>query len=285
MTHAQDIRLNDREFNCLATFIRESLGIKMPPSKRTMLEVRLASRVRTLGMRSFDEYCALVFNSKDASGELTKLVDAVTTNKTEFFREKEHFDWLTSRVLGEMVNRDPDLGQTRPMRVWSAGCSSGEEPYTLSMVLAEYAARTRAFSFEVVATDVSSRMLEAARKAVYREASILPVPRAMLRRYFLRSKDRSRDLVRVAPALRRQVRFAKLNLLEPFGFESPFDAVFCRNVLIYFDRNTQTEVLRRMCATLSEGGYLFVGHSETLHGMHLPLRQMAPSVYVKETDR
>lgn len=284
MNTTRSMRLSDREFRHLATFIHESLGIKMPPSKRIMLEARLASRVRALGMHSFDEYCSHVFDSKHGTGELAELVDAVTTNKTEFFREREHFEWLTSHVLRELTKRDPELGRARPLRVWSAGCSSGEEPYTLSMVLTDYVANNHDLDFEITATDVSSGTLKAARKAVYREGHIASIPRAMRRRYLLRSKDRSRDLVRVAPLIRQHVRFVRLNLLEPFEFETPFDAVFCRNVLIYFDRETQAEVLGRVCAMIAEGGCLFVGHSETLHGLQLPLHQLAPSVYAKEAD-
>lgn len=279
----RDMRLSDREFERLATFIHGSVGIKMPVAKRTMLEVRLGSRVRAMGMESFEEYCTHVFDSGDGAEELRKLVDAVTTNKTEFFREAAHFEWLTSQVLPELLGRDSALGNTKPLRVWSAGCSSGEEPYTLSMVLSDYAARTGALDFEITATDLSSRMLEAALEAVYRGSVAANVPQQHRRRqYLLRSRDRQKDLVRVAPAIRRRVRFGRLNLLDPFPFGAQFDVVFCRNVLIYFNRETQVDVLRRMCDVMVDGGYLFVGHSETLHGMSLPLRYVAPTIYAKE---
>jgi chemotaxis protein methyltransferase CheR len=278
----RDIKLSDREFERLATFVRGSLGIKMPPAKRIMLESRLSSRVRALSMESFEEYCALVFDSPQGADELRRLVDAVTTNKTEFFREDAHFEHLTSQVLPEMMARDPALGHTRPLRAWSAGCSSGEEPYTLSMVLTEFASRTGGMDFEITATDLSSRMLETALKAVYRGEIERLVPAHMRRKYLLRSRDRTKDVVRVAPAIRRRVRFGQLNLLNPFQITGPFDLVFCRNVLIYFDRDTQIDVLGRVCDVMTDGGYLFVGHSETLHGMHLPLRYVAPTIYVKE---
>lgn len=280
----RDIRLADREFERLSTFIRGELGIKMPPEKRTMLEVRLGSRVRSLGMESFEEYCGHVFDSELGSDELRKLVDAVTTNKTEFFREAAHFDRLTSEVVPEFVGRDPALGASRPLRIWSAGCSSGEEPYTLGMVLTDYAARTGGLEFEITATDLSSRMLDAALLAVYRGQAAHMVPPHMRKRYLLRGRDPAKDVVRVAPAIRRRVRFGRLNLLEPFRFAAPFDAVFCRNVLIYFARETQVDVLSRMCDSMVEGGYLFVGHSETLHGMKLPLRYVAPTIYAKDSS-
>jgi chemotaxis protein methyltransferase CheR len=281
----REIRLSEREFERLATFIRGSLGIKMPPEKRTMLEVRLSSRVRSLGMESFEEYCEHVFDSGRGNDELRRLTDAVTTNKTEFFREAAHFERLTDEVIPELVRRDPAAGSTRPLRIWSAGCSSGEEPYTLSMVLSDYAARNSGLQFEITATDLSSRMLDTALNAVYAGQAAHLVPPKMRQRYLLRGRDRAQDLVRVAPAIRRHVRFGRLNLLEPFRFEAPFDAVLCRNVLIYFARDTQVDILRRMAGAMVDGGYLFVGHSETLHGMDLPLRYVAPTVYAKESQK
>lgn len=283
MNVRHDIKLSDREFNCLATFISGSLGIKMPAAKRTMLEVRLGPRVRALGMDSFAEYCTHVFDSGEGSDELRRLTDAVTTNKTEFFRESAHYDWLTSRVLPELLGKDPAIGSGRPLRVWSAGCSSGEEPYTLSMVLSEFGRRPGGFDYHITATDLSSRMLDTALRAVYRAEAASNVPPELRERYLLRSRDRSDGRVRVVPAIRRKVSFGRLNLLEPLGFDVPFDAVFCRNVLIYFNRETQIDILRRMAGAMVEGGYLFVGHSETLHGMDLPLRYVAPTIYAKES--
>jgi chemotaxis protein methyltransferase CheR len=278
----KDLRLSDREFERLATFIRVSLGIKMPPGKRSLLELRLGTRVRSLGLDSFDEYCAHVFDSGQGADELRQLVDAVTTNKTEFFREAAHFDWLTTRMLPELATRDPAIGRSRPLRVWSAGCSSGEESYTLSMVLSDYASRVGGFEFEITATDVSSRMLKTALMAVYRGQAASLVPPANRSQYLLRCRDRAQDVVRVAPEIRRRVRFGRLNLIEPFRFAECFDAIFCRNVLIYLDRDTQVDVLQRMSDVMADGGYLFVGHSETLHGLHLPLRYVAPTIYAKE---
>ena len=281
----REIRLSEREFERLATFIRGSLGIKMPPEKRTMLEVRLSGRVRSLGMESFEEYCEHVFDSGRGNDELRRMIDAVTTNKTEFFREAAHFERLTSEVIPELIRKDPPAGSIRPLRIWSAGCSSGEEPYTLSMVLSDYAARNGGMQFEITATDLSSRMLDTALNAVYAGQAAHLVPPKMRQRYLLRGRDRAKDQVRVAPAIRRHVRFGRLNLLEPFRFEAPFDAVFCRNVLIYFARDTQVDILRRMADAMADGGYLFVGHSETLHGMDLPLRYVAPTVYAKESQK
>lgn len=277
----RDIKLSDREFARLADFISSALGIRMPDAKRTMLEVRLGSRVRALGLSSFEEYCEHVFDSGVGSDELRNLIDAVTTNKTEFFREASHFDWLTSNALPDIMRNDPAAGVSRPLRVWSAGCSSGEEAYTLAMVLAEHTTERGRLHFEITATDLSTKVLEAALKAVYRSEVASQVPPAMRHKYLLKSRDREQGLVRVAPAIRRKVKFGRLNLMEPYRFAQPFDVIFCRNVLIYFDRATQTRILQQMCEALTSHGYLFVGHSETLHSMDLPLRYIAPTIYTR----
>lgn len=276
-------RLADAEFKRLASFIQGSMGIKMPQHKQGMLELRLGKRLRELGFKSYEQYCAHLLDSGKPVPELSEFIDAVTTNKTDFFREPEHFDRLLSHVLPEMVDQHPTITHGRTFRVWSAGCSSGEEPYTLAMVLSEFGAGRPGFRFEITATDLSSAMLRVAQTAIYPEQRVSAVPSAYTRKYMMRSKDRSRAVVRIVPGLRAQVRFGRVNLKERFLFEEPFDIVFCRNVLIYFDREGQIDTLRRLCEAMRGGGYLFVGHSETLHGMDLPLRQVAPTVYQRLT--
>lgn len=279
------LRLGDTEFKRLAGFIQDSIGIKMPPEKQALLELRLGKRVRKLGFGSFEDYCAHLFDCEEAVPELSEFIDAVTTNKTDFFREPGHFDRLLGEVLPEMVASHPGLSYGRPLRVWSAGCSSGEEPYTLAMVLQEFSARRPGFSFEITATDLSLAMLRVAHAAIYPAQRASAVPTEYAKKYLRRSKDRSRDLVRVTPALRERVTFGRVNLKDELPFGELFDLVFCRNVLIYFDRKMQTDTLQRMCGVLRDGGYLFVGHSETLHGMTLPLRQVAPTIYKHEVGR
>lgn len=276
------IRLEAREFARLAAFIQSSIGIKMPPHKLGLLELRLGSRVRALGLRSFEEYCERVFDSCDAACELSELVDAVTTNKTDFFREPEHFGHLVSLAVPDLARRYPELTQGGSLKVWSAGCSSGEEPYTIAMVLGEVAESHPGFDFGITATDLSSAMLRAAALAVYPAGRVETVPRHYVSKYLMRSRDRDSRLVRVVPRLRAKLTLGRVNLMEQYPFITPFDVIFCRNVLIYFERDVQIDILQRMADSLVDGGYLFVGHSETLHGMDLPLEQMAPTVYRRE---
>jgi len=278
---ASDItRLSARNFSRLSAFIADQLGIKMPDAKVPMVQSRLMRRARELGFDSVDGYVEHVFQAPGASGERVHVIDALTTNKTDFFREPVHFDYLTASVL-PMFRAEAEAGRgNRGLRLWSAGCSSGEEPYTLTMVLSEFASRNRGFDFSILATDVSTRMLERAKAAIYEESRIAPVPASLRSKYLLRSKDPVRQLVRVVPDLRRTVTFEHLNLMdETYRVRGPFDVVFFRNVMIYFDRPTQEKVVNRMCRHIQSGGYLFVGHSETLAGLDIPVAAVGPAIY------
>lgn len=270
------------EFEQLSEFIKGHCGIKMPVSKKIMLEARLQKRLRVHRISSFRRYCDLLFHSPDGPGELRHMIDAVTTNKTDFFREPLHFSFLTDMALPEFTAA-ADAEDKRIFTVWSAGCSSGEEPYTLAMVLSEFAARCPGFLFTILATDISTRVLEKARLAVYSEEQATGVPFDMKQKYLRRSKDRCKGLVRIAPELRSLVQFQQLNLMEEhFAFiEGTVDAVFCRNVIIYFERETQYRILSRLCRCLKTGGHLFLGHSETVHGFDLPLVRIASTIYRK----
>ncbi len=262
----------------LSTFIYDTCGIKMPPSKSTMLEARLIKRMRALGLSSFQEYCSYLFSPEGKDHELVHMIDAVTTNKTDFFREPQHFEYLLDEAVPKLM-ASSGAGIRRPLMVWSAACSSGEEPYTLAMVLQEVARTRRDFSFMVLGTDISTKVLEKAKQAIYDEERIMPVPMDLRRRYLLRSKDPRKKEVRIVPELRTKVRFRWLNFInDDFGLREKMDIIFCRNVLIYFDRTTQEKVVTRLCRHLNTGGYLFTGHSETLNGMDLPLTAVANTV-------
>jgi chemotaxis protein methyltransferase CheR len=244
-----------------------------------MVEARLQRRLRTLGLDTFQAYCEAVFSAGSGAAEVVRLVDAITTNTTDFFREPQHFDMLLKSVLPGLMQAE-GAGVRRPLAVWSAGCSSGEEPYTLAMVLGEVAEGLPGFRFSILGTDVSTTVLEKAQRAVYEEDKILAVPVALRKKYLLRSKDRSQKVVRIAPEARRHVKFRRLNFMAPdFGLREPMDLIFCRNVMIYFDRRTRETLLNRFCQHLEPGGYVFLGHSETIHGLRLPLKQVAPTVY------
>ncbi|MDQ7834538.1 MAG: protein-glutamate O-methyltransferase [Humidesulfovibrio sp.] len=270
------LRMNDRIFDRFSEFIKTELGIKMPASKKTLLEARLQKRLRELCMNSHDEYCEYLFSASGMEEELSKLVDVVTTNTTDFFREPKHFELLSRSILPEFYSR---RGGARNVNIWSAGCSSGEEPYTLGIVLSEFARQNPGFTFSILATDISTKVLRMAVSAVYPEAKIHPIPMELRKRYLLRSKDRTKKVVRIAPEVRSHVRFRRLNFMEEFNFDGKLDIIFCRNVVIYFDRQTQEKLFSRFCRKLSPGGYLFIGHSESLAGMDLPLEPVAPTVY------
>lgn len=278
--HPLNIRpLQMRTFRRFSRYIQEALGIKMPDVKRTMLQARLQRRLRHLRMSSFEDYFEYLFSPEGREKELPKMVDAVTTNKTEFFREATHFDYLTHTALPKLV-KEYGVGYRRPALIWSAGCSTGEEPYTLAMVLQEYSLNHSGFRYGILATDVSTQVLQTGRKGIYAHERIEPVPMALRKKYLLRSKDKSKNQVRVNAALRAKVRFRPVNFMEQdLGIRETADIIFCRNVLIYFDRTTQTKVIRRLCRHLLMGGYLFTGHSETLNGLDVPLVQETSTVY------
>jgi len=273
--------ISERDYRRLSDLIRSESGIEFSPAKRTMIETRLGKRARALHMPSLSAYCDYVTSREGRREEWPRLIDAVTTHKTDFFREPAHFDYLVDHAVPELT-RVSGAGLRRPLLVWSSACSTGEEPYTLAMVLTEYARSvpSAAFRFQIEATDISQGVLETALAAVYQEAAVEPVPEALRRRYLLRSRQRDRQQVRIAPEIRARVAFRPLNLMDAnYGFADPLDIVFCRNVMIYFERQVQHQVLLRIAATLRKDGYLVMGHSESLNGLDLPLSQVAPTVY------
>lgn len=276
-THASKDSLSHADFERLRRLIYDQCGIHLGPDKKTMLEIRLKRRLKNLDVSSMREYCEHVFASEEGKQEVIHLIDVVTTNKTDFFREAGHFDYLTSKALPDLAAR---WGAGRNALVWSAGCSTGEEPYTLAIVLSEYAQNAPGFRFRVLATDISTEVLEKARLGIFKRELVKPVPMALQRAYFMRSRDRESDLVRVVPELRALVDFQRINLMDSeFDLPQTPEIIFCRNVIIYFDRATQERLLQKLARRLAPGGYFFAGHSESLQGMNVPLTAVAPSVY------
>jgi len=272
-------RLSQRNYQRLAAFIENYSGIKMPPTKVTMIEGRLRRRLRATGMADLKQYCDYLFEKDGLTTEAVHLIDVMTTNKTEFFREPDHFRFLTEHAVPRLMSGS--RGATpAPLKIWSAACSIGAEPYTLAMVLADLGLLGSGPRFGITATDLSTAVLDTALTGIYPEAMIRPVPPELRRRYLLRSKDRSRQQVRIVPELRATVRFARVNLMEvPYQVDRDMDIVFCRNILIYFDKETQQAVLGRLAEHLRPGGFLFLGHSETLAGFQLPLEPVGPTVF------
>lgn len=268
-------RLSTKNFRRMADFIHSYSGIKMPPAKQTMLEGRLRRRLRLTGMPTFDDYCDYLFNGGGLETEAIYLIDVVTTNKTDFFREPKHFEYLQNIAMPELVRS----GETN-IRAWSAACSIGAEPYTIAMVLAECAEELGPLAYFILATDLSTDVLRTAHKGIYTAEMIRPVPPVMRSKYVRYSTVAGQNHVRVAPELRRHVGFARLNFMDdayPVG--DPMHIIFCRNVLIYFEKSTQAKVLSRLCDCLAPGGYLFIGHSESITGFNLPLKTVSNTIF------
>ncbi|MGK5090686.1 protein-glutamate O-methyltransferase [Deltaproteobacteria bacterium TL4] len=275
--------LSEKEFKRLSEYVYEHLGIKLPPVKKTLLESRLQRRLRFCNLQSFGAYCDYLFSPQGTTQELPEFINTVTTNKTDFFREPEHFDYLIKKALPDLLN-DPQVLR-RKLTLWSAGCSKGDEPYTLGMVLKNFFEQSTAcrVPFSILATDISTNVLKTAISGVYNEEMITPVPMELRKKYLLKSKDRSQKIVRIAPEIRNLITFRQLNLMDQsFDLRDPVDIIFCRNVIIYFDRPTQERLFNKFCRYLSPGGYVFIGHSETLQGMEVPLVQVSPTVYKKK---
>jgi chemotaxis protein methyltransferase CheR len=267
--------LSRRDFDRLAAYIYDKAGIRLPPAKLTMIEGRLRRRVRANGLSSLRDYCGWLFEGDHLDAESEHLINAVTTNKTDFFREPKHFDYLVGTVLPQLRAE----GRAR-VRVWSAACSTGAEPYTLAMLLDAFAADQRGPDYGILATDLDSEVLRTARRGVYPAAMLDPVPAALRARYALRASDPARSEMRIVPQLRAAIGFAQMNLMEaryPVG--APMDLIFCRNVLIYFDKPTQERVVRRLAECLRPGGWLFLGHSESITGFDLPLVTVSNTVF------
>ena len=276
-----DARLTDKDFERFSRLVYSHCGIKLPPHKRSMLEARLRKRLRAHNLNTFEDYAEMVFSQEDSTEELVKLIDVVTTNKTDFFREPAHFDYMVNHTLPYLINSF-GAGISQPLKIWSAGCSTGKEPYTLAMVLKEYQADSPDFRFDILGTDICTDVLDTAVQGIYNAIKADPIPEKLKKKYLLRSKDAENRKIRIVPELRSMIRFRRLNFMDDdFGFREPFDIIFCRNVIIYFDRPTQERLLGKLVDNLDSGRYIFLGHSETLLGLNLPLKQMAPSVYRK----
>lgn len=273
--------MSQQTFERFSRYVEKNTGIKMPPAKKTMMQSRMMKRMRTRKIGCFEEYYEYVFSPEGLRHELPKMIDAITTNKTDFFREPAHFDYLQRTALPSVESLPPRKSR-RTITVWSAGCSSGEEPYTLAMLLADYTQAQNSLHFSILATDISTNVLNTALQGVYSREKSDPIPAGYKRKYLMFGKNGHSGMVRIVPELRNTVHFVQLNLMdEEFNIPNNLDIAFCRNVIIYFDRQTQHHVLRKISHHLKPGGYLFVGHSETLNGQELPLRQVAPTIYRK----
>ena len=272
-----DIEIDEKEYNYISTLIHNLCGINLHDGKKELVRARLSKRLRILGLGSFKQYIKYV--EDDATKEeFSNMVDALSTNLTSFFREEKHFEFLRDNVIPEWSNNKTN----QTIKIWSAGCSSGEELYTIAIVLHEAENLLKKKQVKILATDISSRMLEVARKAGYKEDRITKIPKDIQRKYFLKGDNGFSGHYLVKQVLREMVTRSRLNLLGDWRMKGKFDLIFCRNVMIYFDKPTQETLVNRYWNVLNPGGYLFIGHSESLTGIKHRFKYSQPTIYRKE---
>jgi len=274
------ITLGDREFKMFRALIFEKSGISLHEGKKELLRTRLSSRLRARDLSSFKDYYDFIKNDK-TDGELMGLLDAISTNLTSFFREINHFHFLEKKIIPQILARGRKTND-KALRCWSAGCSSGEEPYTIIFSLLENAEINNSWDIKMLATDISAEMLEKATSAVYTEEKIKTVPKSIIRKYFVKGTKDKEGLYRVRQEISRLVQFKRFNLMtENFPFKHKFDFIFCRNVMIYFDKPTQETLTSKYYNALAKGGYLMIGHSESLTGLEHQFKYVLPTIYQK----
>lgn len=264
--------LTEKQFKKISQLVYQLCGINLKDGKQALVRARLMKRLRALKMNSFDEYMNYLDQDKNHK-ELSYMVDVMTTNKTNFFREPEHFNYLCDYILPRT--------KSRRMRFWTAACSSGEEPFSLAILLRENILDIDTRDVKILATDISMKMLEKARNSVYGEEVLRDVPPLLLQKYFTKIRTGSSIIYKVKDNIRKMVQLGWLNLMDPWPMKGPFNVIFCRNVMIYFDRPTQQRLINRLWELLEPGGHLFVGHSEGLSAVSHKFHYVRPAVYKK----
>ncbi|NLW84252.1 MAG: protein-glutamate O-methyltransferase [Phycisphaerae bacterium] len=273
------LTLTDAEFEQISDRVYDHCGINLHDGKKELVRARLAKIIRQGRFDSFSQYMEHV--AADASGQaFSDLIDSLSTNLTSFFRESIHFDYLARSYLPELVAHKQRSGQLR-LRAWSAGCSSGEEPYTIAITLLESLPDRARWDIKLLATDISTRILKRAREGIYERERIEPVPPALKNRYLTMRTQNGQKQFEVASTLRNIITFKYLNLMQEWPFRGPFDFIFCRNVMIYFDKPTQQRLIDRFWKVLAPGGVLFTGHSESLTGIRHQFQYVQPTIYRK----
>ena len=273
--------ITDREFRRIRALVYQQTGIALGESKRHLVCSRLGKRLRHCGYRTFKEYYEHLMERDPKGEELLRMINAITTNKTDFFREADHFALLSSRVLAPLAAQ-AKAGGPRHLRIWSAGCSSGEEPYSIAITVLEGLPTPWSWDVKILASDINTDMLAQGKEGVYRAERLAGIPPALRKRYFHGGRGAREGPVRVRKDVKDLVAFRRINLQEEdWPIRTVFDVIFCRNVIIYFDKPTQERLVTRLVNILKPGGFLFLGHSESLLGMQVELRHLGKTVYQK----
>lgn len=271
--------IESSQYEFIRQLVYDRSRINLGPDRKELVCSRLRKRLRALSLDTIEEYCDLL-RSSEGNQEVAGLLDVISTNVTDFFREAKHFDFLETTALPQWLDKRQRPGDK--FMVWSAACSSGEEPFTIAVVLAEFFRKSPGGGWGILGTDISGRMLEQAEQSVYREERVKVPNKELLPRYFQRGVGAWEGHLRVKSCLRDNVEFRRFNLTQwPYQGVGTFNAIFCRNVMIYFDRATQEQLILHLAQHLAPGGHLFVGHSESLIGVHHGLKTVQPSVYQK----
>ncbi len=267
------VELSNEQFSKISRVVNDICGIQLPPGKEGLVKSRLMKRLRVLGLGSFEEYVEFVENDETRQ-ELSHMIDMLTTNKTNFFREIQHFNFLSKNILPNIISK-------KKLRFWSAGCSSGEEPYSLAIQLREDIPQIDRMDIKILATDISNRVLEKAGNGMYDADLLSDIPQKMLTKYFTRVSNSSPPAFQAQDSLKSLIQFARLNLLSDWPMQGPFDVIFCRNVMIYFNQPTRQNLINRFWELLAPGGFLFIGHSESLTNSSHNYRYIQPAIYQK----
>lgn len=270
-----------KTFLRLRNYIQDNIGISMPDSKQIMVESRLLRRLRALNLGSYEAYSDYLFSNEGQVSEVPRFIECITTNKTDFFREIDHFQYLSDTVLPEIINLD----HGGDIRLWSAASSTGEEAYTMAMYMEDFLEKYPGVKYKILATDISEKVLTKGKTAVYSLDDGAPIPMNFKKKYCLLSKDRETPTLRIKKDLRKNVLFKQINLTtESYKIKKLYHVIFLRNVMIYFNKEIQSRILNNLYTHLHPDGYLFLGHSENLPNPSLPFLRVGPSIYIKKKD-
>ena len=271
----REFPMTDGDFAFIRQLAKERTGIELGDHKKEMIYSRIVRRIRALQMTSFRQYCAYL--EENTEDELTPFMNAITTNLTSFFREPHHFEFLTKTVLPELKRKN---AAAKRIRIWSAGCSTGEEPYSIAITL-QQALGSERWDARILATDLDTNVVNHGRNGIYVQDRVAGMDQELLKKYFQvqRSNRREDDKFRVKDSVRELIKFNQLNLLETWPMKGPFDVIFCRNVVIYFSKETQRALFDRYAEILAPNGYLFIGHSESLHGVSKRFEPLGRTIY------